>query len=94
VLTKPDIVPKLEESHWLDILHNRTFPIEHGYYMTCQATTKQRIEGITHEENKANEEKFFKSIHPWCDEPNKALLGTENLMHAIRSRLSEMIVKR
>jgi hypothetical protein len=39
-----------EEDQWLDILRNGKFPIEHGYYMTKQLSTKDRKKNMTWEE--------------------------------------------
>jgi hypothetical protein len=55
-------------------------------------TTEQRAKGITWMNGRLQEHAFFDK-KPWCD-LDKSRLGTQNLVLALSSQLSKMILER
>ena len=94
VLTKADLVTKGEEAKWFDVFRNKTFPIEHNYYVTRQPTTHQRQSGMTWDERRAQETAFFNDHSSIWRNEDRNRQGTEKLVAALSNRLSIMISKR
>jgi hypothetical protein len=91
VLTKADTVKPGEEGKWFSVIRNQEFPLDHGYYITRQPSTKERQDGIRREQATAQETAFFSSESCFWSKESKNRLGTENLAQALSKRLSRMI---
>ncbi|TRM58015.1 P-loop containing nucleoside triphosphate hydrolase protein [Schizophyllum amplum] len=93
VLTKPDRIQKLEEGQWLRLLRNEKEQLAYGWYVVKLPTSADMSAGITWEEARAEETKFFDDTYPWPDE-NFTHLGTPNLIVQLEAVLSELIMTR
>jgi hypothetical protein len=86
VLTKPDMVEPSAEGPWLDILEGRRHRLNLGYYVTKHPSQKELNDGLTGDQARASEAKWF-SNNTWRIDPNRA--GTQKL----ETRMSELLVE-
>ena len=93
MLTKADTVKPREEGKWFNVVRNREFPLDHGYYITRQPSTEERQDGIQWEDARAQETVFFGNESCCWSRENKDRLGTDNLIKALSKRLSRMIAQ-
>ncbi|KZT04830.1 uncharacterized protein LAESUDRAFT_813931 [Laetiporus sulphureus 93-53] len=95
VLTKPDKIDRGDEDTWLRILRNEDPErrLKHGWYMVKQPDTMQLRMGITWEEARQSEKKFFLSTQPWAAQSLSIQrhLGTELLTQRCGDVLSDLI---
>lgn len=97
MLTKPDTIQSDETSTWLDILRGRKFRLNHGYFITKNATAKelqaQRSEAPTVIRHREEEEIFFQSTPTWdgCPSDIKARFGSKNLTEKLSNELTNLI---
>lgn len=69
VLTKPDRISAGDEDTWVAILRNQnaTWRLENGWFSVKSPNTREIKEGMTHEQAREEEERFFLRTAPWCD---------------------------
>ena len=94
VLTKPDRIPKTEEENWLPLVRG-----ERGdtlWFCVKCPSTDQINSGITWEEAREKEAKFFSRTAPWSslDETFKQRLGTGHLTRCLSDKLCDLIAER
>lgn len=66
LLTKADrLPPGSAVDPWLEVLRNRNFRLGHGYFVTKQPDQLQLDQGVSHDEARAMEDRYFKSTPPW-----------------------------
>ena len=96
VLTKPDRIGRGDHEYWIRFIRNETKPLENGWFSVKQPDTQDVKDGITWEEARAQEEKFFTTKAPWSSlEPSVSEhLGTANLTVRLSNILSSLIAKR
>ena len=101
----PDAMQEGEEVYWPEVFHNKTLPLEQGYYMTKQPGATERQDGVSWEKAREDEKKYFegfisswpqrKEEEPWIDVKRwEGRLGTENLSKGLSKLLSKMIANR
>ncbi|KAL5513678.1 hypothetical protein ACEPAH_4077 [Sanghuangporus vaninii] len=95
VLTKPDTLQAGEHDAWLDILAGRKHPLTHGYYVAKLASAAELQAGITYDDNRNREMRFFASESPWCDQVSsiRQRMGVPNLTARLSVLLSQLIEK-
>jgi hypothetical protein len=94
VLTKPDRIPKSEEENWLPLIRG-----ERGdtlWFCVKCPSTDQINTGITWEEAREKEAKFFSRGVPWSslDKAFKERLGTGHLTRCLSDKLCDLIEER
>jgi GTP-binding protein EngB required for normal cell division len=94
VLTKPDRIPQGEEDRWLRFIKGDLEPLSNGWY--CVKQPNSLSHGITWEEARDQEKKYFSSTAPWCslEAPYQERLRTNNLTERLSIILSELISRR
>lgn len=90
---KADCMKAGEEQQWPDVLRNKTFTLEYGYYMTLGIATDERKKGIDHEAGRQSERDFFEEKKLWNNE-FKERSGTDKLIDTLIEILSSMIKAR
>ena len=94
VLTKPDRIPQGEEDCWLRFIRGELEVLRNGWY--CVKQPNSLSHGITWEEARDQEKKYFSSTAPWCslEAPYQERLRTNNLTERLSIILSELISRR
>ncbi|KAK7691227.1 hypothetical protein QCA50_006330 [Cerrena zonata] len=95
VLTKPDTLTagavKVREL-WLDVIEDRRHKLKYGYYCTRQPDEDERMRGITVDEARIAEERFFSQTAPWSSS-YRHRFGTKHLVESLSMLLSKVIVE-
>lgn len=96
VLTKPDRIPSGEAESWLSFIRNEKELLTNGWYAVKQPGSKAIENGITWEEAREEENRFFAAESGWCDlDPiYHKYLRTSNLVARLCEILSDLIAKR
>lgn len=98
VLTKPDRIPTGEEGSWIRRIQGYYDEEEGGVkYFSVKNPDSQDIKnGITYEQARQQETKFFTAQEPWSslDWGYQQRLGTEKLTKHLGQALSDLISKR
>ena len=94
VLTKPDRIPKTEEENWLPLIRG-----ERGdtlWFCVKCPSTDQINSGISWEEAREKEAKFFSRTVPWSslDKAFRQKLGTGHLTRCLSEMLCDLIAER
>lgn len=76
---------------YLDVVEGRAHPTKHGYYVVRHPDDIERQQGISHEEARAAEAKFFSEKKPWATSLHRHRFGIQNLITCISDRLTELI---
>jgi hypothetical protein len=94
VLTKPDRIPQSEEDRWLRFIRGEIEVLRNGWF--CVKQPNSLSHGITWEEARYQEEKYFSSTAPWSslETPYQERLCTSNLTGRLSIILSELISMR
>ena len=93
VLTKADCMEAGEEHQWPNVLRNKTFTLDYGFYMTLGLGTDKREAGMAHKTGREAERTFFEEKKLWNNE-FKDHSGTDKLISALIETLSSMIKAR
>jgi interferon-induced GTP-binding protein Mx len=91
VLTKPDLVGAGSEAEVLAVLHNERKPLKLGYVMVKCRSQKELDSGVTPEEARAGELKFFDNHPDWREVKRRDLLGVAQLTQSLTALLVERI---
>jgi hypothetical protein len=96
VLTKPDRCERGNENRWTSILKGQESPLQNGWYSVKQPDSVQLKSGITWEEARESEKKFFDNTEPWSSIRGSARqrLGSPALTSHLSALLSELVLKR
>lgn len=96
VLTKPDRIARGDESRWVRFIRNEEEVLELGWYCVKQPDSVQLQEGISWEQAREQESKFFSVTEPWVSltPGDRRHLGTSNLVERLSDTLSSLIRKR
>ncbi|KAG9301962.1 hypothetical protein G9A89_021006 [Geosiphon pyriformis] len=89
VLTKPDTIEPGEDEIWGMIIRGEAHRLRLGYYVVKNPAKLELSKGITFEEARKSEEKFFSTIPMWKNMHLKNRMGVANL----RGKLSELLIK-
>ena len=98
VLTKPDRIPPGEEDIWINKIQgggkDKNEKIE--YYSVKNPDSQDIKNGITYEQARDNEAKFFSTKHPWSnlDSLFNRRLGTDKLTRRLGQVLTDLTTKR
>ncbi|KAI9058582.1 hypothetical protein FKP32DRAFT_1761410 [Trametes sanguinea] len=93
-LTKPDAIPVGAlgtRKMYLDVVEGRAHPTKHGYFVVRHPDDVERQQGISHEEARAAEARFFAEQKPWATSLHRHRFGVENLIACVSDRLTELI---
>ncbi|KIL62474.1 hypothetical protein M378DRAFT_199179 [Amanita muscaria Koide BX008] len=95
VLTKPDRIPKGEESRWIPFIRNEKEPLRNGWYRVKQPSSDDLEQGMTWEGARKSEDDYFLKA-PWSelDYTCQRFLRTSNLVQSLSMVLSDLISKR
>lgn len=91
VITKPDrAMTDRANDDWRSVLSGKKYSFGHGYFVTLQPSQTRLQEGVTHQEAREEEKKFFES-----DDWTKRFPGTEERVgtNRLSTKLSLMLVK-
>lgn len=98
VLTKPDRISAGDEDTWVAILRNQnaTWRLENGWFSVKSPNTREIKEGMTHEQAREEEERFFLRTAPWCDlsMSSRGNLGSKALADRCSMVLSAFMAQR
>lgn len=95
VLTKPDRIPVGEEDHWMRFVRDEAEHLSNGWFVVKQPATVDLQQGITWEEARERERRFFDTTAPWATERDyRHRFGTRNLTESLSDILSELIKRR
>ncbi|KAF9783799.1 P-loop containing nucleoside triphosphate hydrolase protein [Thelephora terrestris] len=95
VLTKPDRIPDGEEENWLRFIRDEAEHLANGWFAVKQPATADLRQGITWEEAREQERRFFLTTPPWSTERDyRHRFGTRNLTESLSNILSELIKRR
>ncbi|KIM36796.1 hypothetical protein M413DRAFT_13760 [Hebeloma cylindrosporum] len=95
VLTKPDRIPKGEESSWFSFIRNEKEPLKNGWFCVKQPDSEALKAKITWSKARENEINFFASqLWTELELEYQRRLGTENLVKKLSVILSDLIAKR
>ncbi|CAG8447927.1 4186_t:CDS:2 [Dentiscutata erythropus] len=89
VLTKPDQIEEDTHEIWLKILQGEAYKLDLGYYIIKNPTKKQLNDGITFEEAREDESRFFENEEPWNRFHLQERIGIKNL----QNKLSKLLIK-
>ncbi|KAI0002262.1 P-loop containing nucleoside triphosphate hydrolase protein [Russula compacta] len=95
VLTKPDRIPPTEEENWLPYIRGEREDTTMWFCVKCP-NTQAINEGITWEEAREEESRFFSHNAAWStlEEGFKQRLGTGHLTRCLSDKLCELIAER
>jgi uncharacterized FAD-dependent dehydrogenase len=94
-LTKPDRIPKGEESSWFSFIRNEKEPLKNGWFCVKQPDSEALKAKITWSKARENEIDFFASqLWTELEHEYQRHLGTENLVKKLSVILSDLIAKR
>lgn len=95
VLTKPDRIPDGEEDYWLSFVRDEAEHLANGWFMVKQPSSNDLRQGMTWEEARESEKRFFLTRAPWSREtPYSHRFGTSKLTESLSNILSELIMRR
>jgi hypothetical protein len=96
VLTKPDRIPRSEESKWLRIVRNESHPLLHGWYCVKHPDSIELASQLGWVEARSRGEAFFVQTEPWASLgfPYRQRLGTAKLTQKLSDLLYEAIKNR
>ncbi|CAG8461341.1 4208_t:CDS:2 [Dentiscutata heterogama] len=89
VLTKPDQIEEDTHDIWLKILRGDAYKLDLGYYIIKNPSKRQLNDGITFEEAREDENRFFENEEPWCRFHMQERIGIKNL----QNKLSKLLIK-
>ncbi|KAF0427645.1 P-loop containing nucleoside triphosphate hydrolase protein [Gigaspora margarita] len=89
VLTKPDQIEEDTYDIWLKILRGEAYKLDLGYYIVKNPSKKQLNDGITFEEAREAEIRFFETDEPWNRFHMQERIGIKNL----QNKLSKLLIK-
>lgn len=88
VLTKPDTIEKGTHDKWMSVLQGAHYQLKMGYYM-IQCPSKDELDrGITSQEAKEKEMRFFSTEKPWADLSYMNRFGMDALRNELGQQLS------
>lgn len=90
MLTKPDCIPPGSRPEKLcDVLDGKRFALGHGYFIVRNLSQAEINEGMTHQDARELERKFFQDI-PWTTTfcKHNSRFGTANLQEYLSRRLA------
>ncbi|KAI9508380.1 P-loop containing nucleoside triphosphate hydrolase protein [Russula earlei] len=95
VLTKPDRIPATEEENWLPYIRGEQDDTTSWFCVKCP-NTQEIKSGITWEDARKAESKFFSKKAPWStlSEESKERLGTGNLTRHLSEKLYDLLAER
>ena len=92
LLTKADLLPPGTPIEGLEaILENRDFRLGHGYYVTKQPNQLELNQGVTHEQARAIEDRFFRENTPWSTDLVR--FSKQFGIPQLQTKLSDLLVK-
>ncbi|KAF8805202.1 hypothetical protein BYT27DRAFT_7258310 [Phlegmacium glaucopus] len=96
VLTKPDRIPAGEAENWLSFIRSERELLTNGWYAVKQPGSKAIESGITWEQAREEEDRFFATEPGWSDLDTiyQKYLRTTNLVARLSEILSDLISKR
>ncbi|KAF9807180.1 hypothetical protein IEO21_08339 [Rhodonia placenta] len=96
VLTKPDRIPRGEESRWTRFIKNEYEALDNGWFTVKQPDSLALAAGITWVEARKTEREFFESTEAWAELEYEfqGRLGTANLTRCLSDILTDLIAKR
>ncbi|CAG8449196.1 7137_t:CDS:2 [Gigaspora rosea] len=89
VLTKPDQIEEDTYDIWLKILRGEAYKLDLGYYVVKNPSKRQLNEGISFEEAREDENRFFENEEPWNRFHMQERIGIKNL----QNKLSKLLIK-
>ncbi|KAK7030959.1 hypothetical protein VNI00_013906 [Paramarasmius palmivorus] len=96
VLTKPDRIERGDEHEWLGFIRGQTQPLRNNWFCVKQPSTADLQRGITWNEARDKENRFFSMMSPWSEieAMYQKYLRTSNLVERLSVILSDLIAKR
>ncbi|KAG8853984.1 hypothetical protein FRB96_007847 [Tulasnella sp. 330] len=96
VLTKVDRIEPGGEAKWINILRNKENVLPNGWFCVKQPDLPQLRSGISWEDAKAAEKRFFEETSPWSllDRGTRGRLGSLGLAEQLGEILSELVAQK
>jgi hypothetical protein len=95
VLTKPDRIPVGEEEHWMRFIRDEAEHLANGWFSVKQPASTDLQQGITWEQAREQESRFFSVTPPWSTERDyRHHFGTRHLTESLSNILSDLIRRR
>ncbi|KAL1943454.1 hypothetical protein VTO73DRAFT_4529 [Trametes versicolor] len=93
VLTKPDALAEGSidaKENWVQVMAGQEHPTKHGYFCVRLPDDAERREKISYAEAREREMRYFATVAPWCDTPQRNRYGIESLVQFLSERLMEL----
>lgn len=91
-----DRIERGGEDKWINLLRNKENPLPNGWFCVKQPDLPQLRSGISWEDAKAAERKFFDERSPWSllDGGTRGRLGSAGLAEQLGKILSELVAQK